>query len=577
MSDIHSQGANGRDQEERVNNILHLTNSTLSICKRLGVNPVPARPADGKPKRLGRASKNQRALTAKERLLYAEKLALRYTRDIHQLSTFEALLRDNQQLFLHRLGKEREREMERRSGQKFKEHSPPTDAVAQQGAVAPTTGQGTEASLTQPPNGSAGVGAQSNKRAPPQHGRRSSNIIIKSSPLQEEDQSTTVSLERHTAGSRRSKASMLSSNIDKRNTLVMDEGRIRILSKITKPRKGTGLSQSLTQRKCGNSRFTREKKSRETLELKPEVNLMSASSSDDSFFDFNCGSDDENDPSSGAGKEIGDISEGQHEELSKVSRDDVQQKDKVTGDDDNDNNFDDDNCSIKTASSTSSSSSFSSSSTSSSTNSFLMLDIDIAKSRLFHNKALASAVVEENKSKIEDKRKVKSSSKADPKACASTTKVLLSNAGLGDNWVETFASYMTESVETIDLSNNSLISKLGVSKLFNSFKAHLKTLKLSHVDLSRSMQPITNYFANDSTCHLVELNLSGTRLGNLNCDRICDALAQTDRRCRHHLKNLDLSNNGISVVGCKALSRMLEKVKLRRFCLLTFARVTQAF
>ena len=78
----------------------------------------------------------------------------------------------------------------------------------------------------------------------------------------------------------------------------------------------------------------------------------------------------------------------------------------------------------------------------------------------------------------------------------------------------------------------------------------------------RSMKEVESYLSSHERCHLVELNVAETKLGNINCSKLCAALFNTAT-----VTNLDLSGNMLSAMGCEAIAKMLDKVSLQRLSL----------
>lgn len=145
--------------------------------------------------------------------------------------------------------------------------------------------------------------------------------------------------------------------------------------------------------------------------------------------------------------------------------------------------------------------------------------------------------------------------KLDPKACAQLEQVILPNAQLGDRWVESFASLMTEKLRTLDLSGNRM-SKLAITALFKSLTHSLRNLTIKGVNLSKCFHDCICPYITSHRFNLLRLNLAEVRLGNPNCAHLCHALSE-----HATVTDLDLTSNMISLVGCEAMAKMMEKVR----------------
>ncbi|GMI39158.1 hypothetical protein TrCOL_g10432 [Triparma columacea] len=590
--------------------------STIAILSSLHVDPK--KPADGKlkrrvnKKRRRKGSKLRNVLTNEEHCDVARQLALKYTRDVHTLNTFEALEEDRRRLAVlrHRLGEERMREakqsylesvnqaikmIEESGSENDTDADTETDDEGESreiiGHLSHSAAGGTprspKTSKISPRFASEAMPGGSSPK------RKQSSLLLLKSPLERHSQrhvKSPLNLKHpmtptpHAPPSSASAAACASAPpatpatpatplSRRRTTVALTNGRVRIMSSPTPPSRGVIGTHSPDGGKVGpvggspidnsrpsfdhhhkrqnpvtsfSSRPTFRKASSKTIKKEEgeftdsgfyrcSLDDRAESSDEDSFFreldGFKGDSTGENDV-----PVVVELASNGVEN----SKDCDYKNNGVSDDDDHNDDM-----------------SLSSASTSSSTPS-MMLDIDIVQSRLLQKQAVKAAAAEEKrKEESENTRK----RKADPRECASQAAVLLPGYQLGDSWVEKFAHLMGARVRKVDLSNSN-ISKLGVNALFRSILPSLRSLTLKQVDLSQSMKEIESFLSSNDRCHLLELNVAETKLGNINCSKLCVALSNTGT-----VNNLDLSGNMISAVGCEAIAKMLEKVSLQRLSL----------
>mmetsp|Transcript_7995 Transcript_7995/g.16124 ORF Transcript_7995/g.16124 Transcript_7995/m.16124 type:complete len:1418 (-) Transcript_7995:13-4266(-) len=608
--------------------------STLAILGTLNVDPK--RPAEGKLKKKTSYRENlgvrKSDLTPTQRFEIARKLALKYTRDVHTLNTFEALEEDRRKLMVLRSALAEERDRSARAAFESKQRLATMDESSSESNgedESELVGYSGTMEGSYPSPKTSKIVARFSSIAkqpltPPQSKRKQSSMILMKSPLERQvDQQRTSqrqsrasfqnvgisfsspqsdsrekcegnqesrdrkerrsispkrqsisparfaarrsisparSTSRRSISPARSSISPTPSGGKRKPTLALNNGRVQIMSNPnpSHQRKSISPNEPETDSKMDKSRLSFHRSSNKSnyssrssyrkassiSAQKQESDMTeegyhrcslddkSTSSDDDSFFRELDG-------------DKGDSAGGRVEEEDMVALLNLKKDNNEHYNGGNYNDVRDDlSCSsISTSSSASS----------------MMVDIDIVQSRLLQKQAVKAAAEAERK-KDESKGGTRKR-KADPMTCAGQAVVLLPNYQLGDSWVEKFASLMGPRVKNIDLSNSN-ISKLGVNALFRSFLPSLKRLTLKQVDLSQSMVEIERFFSNEDKCNLVELNIPETKLGNINCAKLCTSLSLAAT-----VTSLDLSGNMISSVGCEAIAKMLEKVHLQRLSL----------